>query len=484
MPAARKLPVAVCAAWCCCCCCSCSCRRRVLCARLARHAKHLRSAASEAGTAWATAAPCHADCTAPATPALPPRWVLPGGQPRNRDRRHAAQADRLRLQLLGLHHPGARRWGRLFGAVLSWQQCTGPRTPTHPAALVTRQVRGKVNAITLDKCLRSYPAALSQSLFKRRRCAARSTPSRWTSAAAPACSSTRVRVTARACCSAAPHARLGSKLLPPLLRCEPPCRHVCVPSYCIPHPSLHSRPPACPLAAAASGGHPRAGLTPASQPSLLHSTCCLLASLCPPDTTTTRSGGHLRAGQLRRRGGAVHWHGAHGGRRQVRRRAGAAERDVQGGGPGIAAGAGAGAAELLQERWQPQRRRAAAGPAAANPPALAGTQSRTQLYLPRGGLEATDITTAKSSEVNVVVPGASGELAWLPPDSPAVLLLPLPPPLPPPLLPLPCPGADLGGHHLLLPSLPSVLCSEQTTPTPWRAQFRSSLSPDSAAGAG
>ena len=31
-----------------------------------------------------------------------------------------------------------------------------------------------------------------------------------------------------------------------------------------------------------------------------------------------------------------------------------------------------------------------------------------QLYLPRGSLEVTDITTAKSSEVNVVVPGASG----------------------------------------------------------------------------
>ncbi|EFN50763.1 hypothetical protein CHLNCDRAFT_142506 [Chlorella variabilis] len=32
-----------------------------------------------------------------------------------------------------------------------------------------------------------------------------------------------------------------------------------------------------------------------------------------------------------------------------------------------------------------------------------------QLYLPRGSLEVTDITTAKSSEVNVVVPGASEE---------------------------------------------------------------------------
>lgn len=30
-----------------------------------------------------------------------------------------------------------------------------------------------------------------------------------------------------------------------------------------------------------------------------------------------------------------------------------------------------------------------------------------QLYLPRGSLESTDITTAKSSEVNVVVPGAT-----------------------------------------------------------------------------
>jgi adenylyl cyclase-associated protein len=32
-----------------------------------------------------------------------------------------------------------------------------------------------------------------------------------------------------------------------------------------------------------------------------------------------------------------------------------------------------------------------------------------QLYLPRGALEATDITTAKSSAVNVVTPGDSGE---------------------------------------------------------------------------
>ena len=32
-----------------------------------------------------------------------------------------------------------------------------------------------------------------------------------------------------------------------------------------------------------------------------------------------------------------------------------------------------------------------------------------QLYLPRGSLEATDITTAKSSEVNVIVPGATGQ---------------------------------------------------------------------------
>lgn len=137
---------------------------------------------------------------------------------------------------------------------------------------------------------------------------------------------------------------------------------------------------------------------------------------------------------------------------------------MQGGGPGIAAGAGA--AELLQERWQPQRRRAAAGPAAANPPALACTQSRTQLYLPRGGLEATDITTAKSSEVNVVVPGASGELAWLPHDSPAVPLALLLPPLPP-LPPLPRPGADLDRHHVLLSSLPSIhplLCADDADP--------------------
>lgn len=31
-----------------------------------------------------------------------------------------------------------------------------------------------------------------------------------------------------------------------------------------------------------------------------------------------------------------------------------------------------------------------------------------QLYLPRGSLEGTDITTAKSSEVNVILPGATG----------------------------------------------------------------------------
>ena len=34
-----------------------------------------------------------------------------------------------------------------------------------------------------------------------------------------------------------------------------------------------------------------------------------------------------------------------------------------------------------------------------------------QLYLPRESLAGTDITTAKSSEVNVVVPGATGEQA-------------------------------------------------------------------------
>lgn len=41
------------------------------------------------------------------------------------------------------------------------------------------------------------------------------------------------------------------------------------------------------------------------------------------------------------------------------------------------------------------------------PPRLSPA-SRVQLYLPRGSLEATDITTAKSSEVNVIVPGATG----------------------------------------------------------------------------
>lgn len=35
----------------------------------------------------------------------------------------------------------------------------------------------------------------------------------------------------------------------------------------------------------------------------------------------------------------------------------------------------------------------------------------TQVYLPAGGLEATDITTAKCSEVNLIVPGASGASA-------------------------------------------------------------------------
>ena len=34
-----------------------------------------------------------------------------------------------------------------------------------------------------------------------------------------------------------------------------------------------------------------------------------------------------------------------------------------------------------------------------------------QLYLPRESLEGTDITTAKSSEVNVVVPRATGKQA-------------------------------------------------------------------------